>query len=218
MSQFGLPDPNDNLMEDDSSERFYKQHSVDVIVAPSTVTLLHAYAVIRLTPPVLDVYAVIRSTPQVYFHMKVGKIPVIKGMGEDCISHVHRWLASSRLRFNLDKTEVIWCSSATRAGTFDQPSLTIGHSTISPSNVVRDLGVLLRDDLSVTYQVSKIVRSCNQNIQQLRTIRSSFSPDALRDAAYALILSRLDYCNAFYMNAPMCEFHRLQMLYTDSKC
>ena len=29
---------------------------------------------------------------QVYFHMKVSKIPIVKGMVEDCISHVHRWL------------------------------------------------------------------------------------------------------------------------------
>ena len=49
MSQFGLPNPND-VLEYDSSERFYKYHSVGVIAVPSTVTLLHAYAVIRLTP------------------------------------------------------------------------------------------------------------------------------------------------------------------------
>ena len=42
MSQFGLPDPNDNVLEDE----FYKLHSVGVIMAPSPVTLLHAYAVI----------------------------------------------------------------------------------------------------------------------------------------------------------------------------
>ena len=149
---------------------------------------------------------------QVYLHLKVGKIPVVKGMVEDCISHVHRWLASNRLRLNPDKPEVMWCSSAIRAGTFDQPSLIIGHSTNSPSNVVRDLGVQLRGDLSVADQVSKVVRSCYYNIQQLRTIRSSLTSDALRDAAYALIWSRLDYCNALYLNAPMCELHRLQIL------
>ena len=51
---------------------------------------------------------------QVYFHMKVGKMPVVKGMVEDCISHVH--LASNRLRLDPDKTEMIWCASARRAG------------------------------------------------------------------------------------------------------
>ena len=49
---------------------------------------------------------------QVYFHMKVGKIPILEGIVEDCISHAHRWLTSNRLRLNPDKTEVLWCSSA----------------------------------------------------------------------------------------------------------
>ena len=71
-----------------------------------------------------------------------------------------RWLASNRLLLNPDKTEVMWCSSARRAGTFDQPSLTIGHLTISPSNVVHDLEVQLRADLSVADQVGKVVGSC----------------------------------------------------------
>ena len=147
---------------------------------------------------------------QVYFHMKVDKIPFVKCMVDDCIGHDHRCLAINRLRLNPNKTEVMWCSSARRAGTFDQPSLAIAHSTISPSNVVLDLGVQLRPDLSVTDRVSKVVRSCCYNMRQLGTIRSSLTQDALRDAAYAFILSRLDYCNALYLNAPMCELHRLQ--------
>ena len=100
----------------------------------------------------------------------------------------------------------MWCSSARRAGTFDQPSLTIGHSTISPSNVVRYLVMQLRADLSVADQVSKVARRCYYNIRQLRSIRSPLTPDALRDAAYALIVFRLHYCNALY------QLHRLKML------
>ena len=142
----------------------------------------------------------------------------VKGMVENCISHVHRWLASNRLWLNSDKTEVMWCLSARRASTFDQPSLTIGYSTISPSNVVRDLGVQLRVDLSVAFQVSKVVHRCYYNIRQLRTIRSSLTPDALRDAAYALILTRLDYCNALYLNDTICELHLLQTLINTAAC
>ena len=93
-----------------------------------------------------------------------------------------------------------------------QPSLTIGNSTISPSNVARYPGVQLRAGLSVADQVGKVVCSCCYNIRRLRTIRSTLTPDTLLDATYALISSRLDYCNALYRNAPMCELHRLQML------
>ena len=54
----------------------------------------------------------------------------------------------------------MWCSSARRANTFDQPLLTVGYLTISPSNVVRDLGVKLGADLSVADLVGKVVHSC----------------------------------------------------------
>ena len=46
----------------------------------------------------------------IYFHMKVDKISAIKGMVEDYISHVQRWLASNRLWLNPDKmTRWKWC-------------------------------------------------------------------------------------------------------------
>ena len=93
-------------------------------------------------------------------------------------------------------------------------SLIIDHSPISPSNVVRNLGIQLRADLSVADQVSKVVWSCYFNIRQLRTIRSSLT----LDAAYALILSRLDYCNSHYLSTPMCELHRLRMLINTVAC
>ena len=137
---------------------------------------------------------------------------------EDCISHAHRWLTNNRLWLNLDKTEVMLCSSARRASTINQPSLTIGHLMISPSNVVCDLGVQLQANLSVADQVGKVVRSCYYNIWQLQTIQSSLIFYALRDAVTALILSRLDYCNALYLNAHMCELHRLQMLINTAAC
>ena len=44
---------------------------------------------------------------QVYFHVKVDKISVVKGIDKDYISHVHRWLACNQLRLNSDKTEVM---------------------------------------------------------------------------------------------------------------
>ena len=65
---------------------------------------------------------------QLYFHMKVDKISVVKGMVEDFIIHVHHWLANNRLRLNPDLTVVMWCSSAKRASTCDQPSPIIDWS------------------------------------------------------------------------------------------
>ena len=44
----------------------------------------------------------------------------------------------------------------------------------------------------------------------------SLTLDALPDVAYALILYRLDYCNALFPNASVCELHQFQMLINTS--
>ena len=59
MSQFGLPDPNDNVLEDDSAERFYKLHSV----APSPIHYSILTLLLGQLFPALDGYVVIKSTP-----------------------------------------------------------------------------------------------------------------------------------------------------------
>ena len=61
-------------------------------------------------------------------------------------------------------------------------------------------------------QVSAVVHSCNYNITQLLAVCSALSQDTLRDAAYALVLFRLNYCNSLYAYAPVTQIWRLQMI------
>ena len=88
---------------------------------------------------------------------------------------------------------------------FKSPSSQIRQSVVQLTSSVRNLGIQLRSDLTINDQVSAVVRSCNYNIRQLRAVRLILSRDALRDAAYALVLSRLDYCNSLYANVPVTQ-------------
>ena len=83
---------------------------------------------------------------------------------------------------------------------------------VQPTSSVRNLDVQLRSDLTIHDQVSAVVPSFNYNIRQLRAVRSALSRDALRDASYAIVLSRLDYCNSLYANDPVPQMRRLQMI------
>ena len=96
----------------------------------------------------------------------------------------------------------MWCTSSHHRSPFDQPSLVVDQVDIKPSLSVRDLGVQLRADLSVADHDTAVIRSGYYNISQLRQLRSSMTREALRHAAYALVLSRVDYCNSLYANAP----------------
>ena len=132
-------------------------------------------------------------------------------MVEGCNNHVHQWLTSNRLRLKPDKTEGMWCAISRRVTAFKSPSVNFGQSVIQPTSSVLNLGVKLRSDLRINDQVTAAVRRCNYNIIQLRAVPSTHSRDSLRDATYALVLSRLDYCNSLYVNAPVTQMRRLQM-------
>ena len=75
---------------------------------------------------------------------------------------------------------------------------------------VRNLGVILECDLSMTAHVNKLLGTCFYHIRQLRLVRRSLDEDAAHALVRALIHSRLDYCNGVLANSTMEKFGRLQ--------
>ena len=128
------------------------------------------------------------------------------------MAKVKQWLASKRLRLNPNKTETIWCTSSRHLSSFDQSSLVVDQVDIRPSLSVRDLGVQFRADQSVADHVSAVIRYGHYNIRQFRQLRSSMIREALRHAAYALVLSIVDYGNSLFANGPATSTKRLQSL------
>ena len=106
----------------------------------------------------------------------------------------------------------MWCTSSRRRSSFDEPSLVVDQVIIKPSLSIEDLGVQLHANLSIADHVFAVKHSGYYNIRQLRQLRSSMTHEALCYAAYALVLSRVDYCNSLYANAPVTSTKRLQSL------
>ena len=74
---------------------------------------------------------------------------------------------SRQWQLNNAKTELIWFGSRanlSKLASFDC-SLLVGGDIIKPSTTVRDLGVLLDSQLSLTQHVNKIVSSCWYHIR-----------------------------------------------------
>ena len=71
-----------------------------------------------------------------------------------------------------------------------------------PISNLCNFGIILQSDLSVMDQICIASRNCYYNIRQRHIIRASLSHQAVRDIAYALILSnlsRLDYSKVLYV-------------------
>ena len=120
------------------------------------------------------------------------------------------WMASSRLRLNPLKTELIWLGSPRRLKLCPMEPQLIAGVMIRPVTMVRDLGVYLDSDLSLTSHIANITKICFFHIRQLRLVRRSLTLETAEALVRSFIHSRLDYCNGILAGQPDYVYKRLQ--------
>jgi len=89
-------------------------------------------------------------------------------------------------------------------------SLHVGKETIKPVSVVRDLGVLLDEELTINQHISKTACVAFHHIRRLRKVRSILGAEIVAGLVSTFILSRLDYCNALLAHLPASTIAPLQ--------
>ena len=89
-------------------------------------------------------------------------------------------------------------------------SLTVDDDVIKSVTVVRDLGVLVDAELTTKHHISRVVSNCFFQLRRLRQIRRSVGEEVTKRLVTALILSRLDYCNAVLAGLPQSTLQPLQ--------
>jgi len=78
-----------------------------------------------------------------------------------CIDDLVAWCASRRLKLNASKTELIWCGSRTALSKMaTNRSVTVGCVDVQPTDIVRNLGVLLDSKLTMKQHVNKVASAC----------------------------------------------------------
>jgi len=82
--------------------------------------------------------------------------------------------------------------------------------TLQPAGVVRDLGVLLDNQLTIKQHVNRVASSCFFHLRRLRQIKRHVTPEAMNQLVTAVILGRLDYCNSALAGLPWSTVAPLQ--------
>ena len=89
-------------------------------------------------------------------------------------------------------------------------SLHVRNDVIEPVSVVRDLGVLLDNDLSLKKHVSKVASVCYFHLRRLKPIRRILGRQITTSLVNTSVLSRLDYCNCVLAGLPKLAIAPLQ--------
>ena len=122
-----------------------------------------------------------------------------------CITGVRAWLLLNNLMLNRDKTAVNTRAHATVDVVVDVCGCIV---TLTP--YVRDIGVWLDSAMSMATNVSRVCQMAYCQLRSIARIRRSLTTTACQTIVHALVMSRLDYCNAVLYGLPDAQLQKLQ--------
>ncbi len=136
--------------------------------------------------------------------------PMIAAHISACLADISCWMKDHHLQLNLAKTELLVVS----ANPLFHHNFTfqLSSSTIAPSKIARNLGVVIDDKLNFTDHITKTARSCRFTLYNIKKVRPFLSEHATQLLVQALVLSRLDYCNALLAGLPDSSIKPLQLI------
>jgi len=147
---------------------------------------------------------------QIYGSCRPAAYTKLQSRISTCIDHVAESMRSNRLQLNAAKTEILWSATSHRLHQLPQAPLRVGTDFVTPSAAVRDLGIHLDSDMSMSSHVRKTVSTCFGVLRQLRSIRRSLSRPVVQSLLTSHVLSHLDYGNATLAGIPQHLLRQLQ--------
>ena len=129
---------------------------------------------------------------------------------EEAINDIKTFMISNKLKLNDDKTEVMFLGTKVRLDHINCTEVKIGDSIITPSDKVKNLGVIFDKTLSMDNQVKSMCKSGFLHVKNLWRIRKFLDAEHANVAAHAFVTSKLDYGNALLAGAPKYQVKKLQ--------
>ncbi len=136
--------------------------------------------------------------------------PTVAARISGCLADISAWMKEHHLQLNKAKTELlVFPATPTLQHDF---TIQLGSSIITPSTSVRSLGVIFDDQLTFKEHIAKTARSCRFALHNIRKIRPFLTEHAAQLLVQALVVSRLDYCNALLAGLPSNTIKPLKMI------
>jgi len=114
------------------------------------------------------------------------------------------------------QTEVLWCSSARRQRQIPTGLVRVGDTSVLPVRTVRDLGVYIDADVTMSAHVTAIVKACFAALRQIRSVRRSMTRTTLLTVVHALVVTKLDYYSSVLSGISGQLSQRLQPVFNAS--
>ena len=122
------------------------------------------------------------------------------------------------MKANASKTDLLYIAAPQRWNLVEKLPLRIGDVNIEPSDSVIHLGFTIDRHLNLKQHISSLRKQCFFQLRRIGRIRRYLTEEATKSLFHALVLSRFDYCNSFFVGLPAKQIHRLQVIQNAAAC
>jgi hypothetical protein len=157
-------------------------------------------------------YVIYADDIQLWRSCSISELPAAIIAIERCVAEVRDWLAANKLCLNFDKTEVILLGSRQLTKQCAPPVICIDNVKVEGKSYVRDLGVILDQNLTFDRHISLVSSSAFFHLRVIGKVRNSISTSQCLSLVHALVVSRLLYCCSIYHKVTSLQLSRLQRI------
>ena len=179
-----------------------------------------------LGPPLFNIN--VRSQPKVFQHCKFNtssfaddsngrrsfaltfQFEVLKNEVPNCMHQIVRWSFAHFMKINPDKTELLLLYPPSLNKEVLIKGILFDDQCIRFSEFVKNVGLWIDKNLSLTQHVNNIVSHCYKILKDVGCIKKNLERSHLENLVHAIITSRLDYCNSLFMNISKGNLYKLQ--------
>ena len=129
---------------------------------------------------------------------------------KDCLRSVSEWMSTYFFKLNKSKTKILVLSPPTAMSSIKIHGMFMEDKCIRFVSSAKNLGVWLDENLDFKTHTRKVVSSCFTTLRNISKVKNFIPKECLNTVVCALVLSRLDYCNALYYNIHSSDLHMLQ--------
>ena len=133
----------------------------------------------------------------------------------NCLAEIKTWMLENYMKLNESKTELLIIGKPRVLRELQlSVSVRFGEVEVQPTACKGDswksLGVKLDQSMNMERQLSSVKQKCMWTTSNLKKIGRYLDGDLKLTLVKQLVVSKLDYCNALYVNLPMKSLKKLK--------
>ena len=145
------------------------------------------------------------------FYFSVSNALNTQNLINDIMRDIANWMRKKRLKLNESKTECLLIGTPHNLRRLnDINTILINGVSIPVSSEIKDLGVIIDENLTMHNQILSVVKSSNYQLRNIAQIKRYLDQDCLKMLVNNLVTTRIDYCNSLYYKLPDYQLKKLQ--------